>query len=75
MTVAETRIPEGLTRRGGPFVPESDGRRRTLLTRMTDTRGHELGWIGLTVAGDAEPPAPEPIRAAILRMTRPDEEA
>jgi ABC-type sugar transport system ATPase subunit len=75
VSVHETRIPEGIRRRGDGFVAEGDGSRGTLLTRMTDTRGHDLGWIGLTLAGNVKPPDPGPIRDRVRRLTRPDEES
>ena len=71
----ETRIPEALHRRGEDFVAEPDGSRRTLLTQMTDRRGHDLGWIGLTLPGSAAPPAAEAIRARVHRLTHETEEA
>ena len=75
VSVHETRIPEGIRRRGDGFVAEGDGSRGTLLTRMTDTRGHDLGWIGLTLAGNVKPLDPGPIRDRVRRLTRPDEES
>ncbi len=59
---AETRIATALAAGAGAFVAEPDGARRTLLVRVESHRGHQLGWIGLTVAG-AAPPDP----AAIAR--------
>jgi ABC-type sugar transport system ATPase subunit len=56
----ETRIATALAAAPGDFVAEPDGRRRTLLVRVESHRGHELGWIGLTVAGTA------PLNAAAL---------
>lgn len=58
----ETRIPAALGASPGRFVPEADGARRTLLVQVQSHRGHELGWIGLTVAGHDAPDA-----AAIAR--------
>ena len=58
----ETRIATALSAQPGGFVAEPDGARRTMLVRVESHRGHELGWIGLTVAG-AAPPDP----AAIAR--------
>jgi ABC-type sugar transport system ATPase subunit len=47
----ETRIAAALAAQQNDFVPEPDSPRRTLLVRVESHRGHELGWIGLTVAG------------------------
>ena len=54
---AETRIAAALAAPPGAFVPEPDGARATLLTRVRGHRGHDLGWIGLTVPGHATPDA------------------
>jgi ribose transport system ATP-binding protein/rhamnose transport system ATP-binding protein len=61
--VGSTRIPAALARRAGQFVPEADGRLSTLLVPIRSSRGHELGWIGLTLpGGDTTPPADGIIR-------------
>ena len=62
---AETRIATALAADAGGFIAEPDGARRTLLVRVESHRGHELGWIGLTVAGAA---AADP--AVIARRVR-----
>ncbi len=59
---AETAIPEALTRRDPGFVTESTGL-STLLVPMRNKRGHDLGWIGLTL--DAGRPLPD--TAEIIR--------
>ncbi len=53
----ETRIAAALRTRAPHFVAESDSTRSTLLVPRQSHRGHDLGWIGLTVTGTA-PPAP-----------------
>jgi ribose transport system ATP-binding protein/rhamnose transport system ATP-binding protein len=53
----ETRIPTALDDPPGGFVAEADGARSTLLVRVQSHRGHDLGWIGLTVPGRATPDA------------------
>jgi ribose transport system ATP-binding protein/rhamnose transport system ATP-binding protein len=53
----ETQIAAALAAPSDGFVAEPDGSRRTLLVRVQSHRGHELGWIGLTVAGAAPPDA------------------
>jgi ribose transport system ATP-binding protein/rhamnose transport system ATP-binding protein len=58
----DTRIATALAGPPGGFLAEPDGLHRTLMVRVESHRGHELGWIGLTVAGQA-PPDP----AAIAR--------
>jgi ribose transport system ATP-binding protein/rhamnose transport system ATP-binding protein len=54
---AETGIAAALAAPPGTFVREPDGARGTLLVRVRSPRGHDLGWIGLTVPGHATPDA------------------
>jgi ribose transport system ATP-binding protein/rhamnose transport system ATP-binding protein len=66
-TMAETAIPASLQRRDSGFVAEADGR-QTLLVPIKGRRGHDFGWIGLTLPrGGATPPA-EALRARITTM-------
>jgi ABC-type sugar transport system ATPase subunit len=53
----ETRIATALRAKSGKFVAEPDGARSTLLVPLQSHRGHDLGWIGLTVPGTATPDA------------------
>lgn len=69
----ETAIPAALRTRSDSFTPDAD--RRTLLTQMTDRRGHDLGWIGLTFDADATLPDATAIRAEVAALTRAQEEA
>jgi ABC-type sugar transport system ATPase subunit len=48
-TILETSIPLALQKEAEGFVREADGHRVTLLTQVHGRRGHELGWIGLTL--------------------------
>jgi ABC-type nitrate/sulfonate/bicarbonate transport system ATPase subunit len=70
----ETRIPAALgttsTARSEAFVAEPDGSRRTLLAQVRSHRGHDLGWIGLTVTGTATPHAAEIVRRMQDVITR-----
>jgi ABC transporter len=65
----ETRIPVALVAsqdvRPVAFVADQDGGCSTLLTQVQSHRGHDLGWIGLTVAGAV---TPDP--AAIVRRVQ-----
>jgi ribose transport system ATP-binding protein/rhamnose transport system ATP-binding protein len=61
----ETRIAAALRAPPGGFVAEPDGGRATLLVHLTSHRGHDLGWVGLTVPGGRSPDA-----AAISRRVR-----
>jgi len=53
-TIGATAIPAALGARRDGFVTEADGERRSLLVPITGRRGHDLGMIGLTVAGRAK---------------------
>jgi ribose transport system ATP-binding protein/rhamnose transport system ATP-binding protein len=66
--LAETLIPEALTQREPIFVAEQDRSRTTLLIPMRSVRGHDLGWVGLSLSPDSELPAPESIKARIETM-------
>tara|TARA_R110002073_G_scaffold21619_9_gene76046 strand:- start:193 stop:2097 length:1905 start_codon:yes stop_codon:yes gene_type:complete len=72
--VEDTGIPAALAARDTGFVPEQDGRSSTLLVQMTDRRGHDLGWIGLTVSGDRPLPPLDKITAQVRNLTRMDGE-
>ena len=63
-----TRIPEALRLREPIFVPEPDGSRTTLVVPMTSPRGHDLGWVGLSLPIDRPLPAPETIKTRIDTM-------
>lgn len=63
-----TRIPEALRLREPIFVAEPDGSRTTLVVPMTSPRGHDLGWVGLSLPTDRPLPAPETIKSRIDTM-------
>ncbi|WP_119269001.1 sugar ABC transporter ATP-binding protein [Taklimakanibacter deserti] len=71
----ETAIPAALEERKPGVVTEKDGR-STLLTRMSNRRGHDLGWIGLSLPPGAKLPDHESLadRMAGLITSRQDEE-
>jgi len=75
VAAGETPIPIGIQGRGTDFVTEPGGTRQTLFTQITDKRGHDLGWIGLTIAGNIPPPDAETIRAQVRALTRLNEES
>jgi ribose transport system ATP-binding protein len=68
-TIQSTTIPQALVRREADFVAEADGSRSTLLVPMRSHRGHDLGWIGLTLPASAEVPPVETIRREINFMS------
>ncbi len=69
-----TAIPRALLTRGAKFVSDDSGT-STLLIQMTDRRGHDLGWIGLTlVTGALLPPVAE-IADQIRKLNSTEERA
>ena len=61
--IAASTIPAALRARADGFVVD-DGR-ATLLIQVRSHRGHELGWIGLSLAHGRARPEPGPIRDRI----------
>jgi ABC-type sugar transport system ATPase subunit len=64
----ETRIARAITARTADFIAEPDGL-RSLVTQMTDRRGHDLGWIGLTLPAAATLPDPAALRRRVQTLT------
>jgi ribose transport system ATP-binding protein/rhamnose transport system ATP-binding protein len=58
-------IAAALHARTEGFVADAHGSRATLLTQVRSHRGHDLGWIGLSLPARAELPDPAPIRDRI----------
>jgi ABC-type sugar transport system ATPase subunit len=50
------------------FVREADGSRQTLVVPVKSQRGHDMGAIGITLAGTATAPPPEAIRERVQRF-------
>jgi len=71
----ETPIPNALAELKPAAVEETDGR-STLLARLSNRRGHELGWVGLSMPPGKKLPDPEALsaRMASLFETTRDEE-
>ncbi|PRH86167.1 sugar ABC transporter ATP-binding protein [Labrys okinawensis] len=63
--LAATRIATALVAREPIFVPEADGSCSTLLLPIVSPRGHDLGWVGLTLPQGATLPSPEIIRSHV----------
>ncbi len=66
---SETLIPEALDRRQPVFVTEKDGARTTMLMQMTSGRGHDFGWIGLTLAGAGSRPPEDTVRRHVEKLS------
>jgi ribose transport system ATP-binding protein/rhamnose transport system ATP-binding protein len=66
--VHETTIPNSLLRRAADFVTEPDGSRKTMLVPITGRRGHDFGWIGLTLPGDKAPPQAASVQQRVASL-------
>jgi ABC-type sugar transport system ATPase subunit len=64
-TFAQTRIATALWRREPVFVAEPGDIRSTILMPLKSSRGHDFGWIGLTIEGKVEPHATDTIRGRV----------
>ncbi|MBC7736435.1 MAG: sugar ABC transporter ATP-binding protein [Candidatus Saccharibacteria bacterium] len=70
----DSAIPTALAARADAFVMEPGGARQTLLSQMKDTRGHDLGWIGVTLPGDRSPPDASAIKARVQAIVHAKQE-
>jgi ABC-type sugar transport system ATPase subunit len=66
--VAETLIPQALRQRALGFVMEEKATRATLMTPIRTSRGHELGWVGLSLPTSSRLPSPEAIQHRIDKL-------
>jgi ribose transport system ATP-binding protein/rhamnose transport system ATP-binding protein len=67
-SLRDTEIPASLLQRRSDFVAEADGRRTTMLVPLTSKRGHDFGWIGLTLPAGAQTPPAAAVRERIGAM-------
>ena len=67
---AQTHIPSALARREAGFVTDTASGRATLLTQMRSARGHDFGWVGISLPDGVPLPAPETIRSHIDAMAK-----
>jgi len=65
--LGETAMPAALGARASGFVAEADGR-STLLARLSNRRGHDLGWIGLSLPPGAAIPDPDALAARMATL-------
>ena len=70
-TFAETRIPYALTAREQTFVVEPDETRTTILIPIISARGHDLGWVGLSLLTTQNLPPARSIRARTKTKVAP----
>lgn len=68
----ETKISYALKQQSDDFVREPESDIATLLVPMRNKRGHDLGWIGLSVNPDAPLPDRQQIISQISDMTDAD---
>jgi ribose transport system ATP-binding protein/rhamnose transport system ATP-binding protein len=68
---AETPISQALQQRDDGFV--SDGAHNTLLVPMRNRRGHDLGWVGLTLHAGQTLPDAASITARVGALVATDE--
>ncbi len=65
---AATRITHALAACAEGFVAEPDGERTTLIVQVQSHRGHDLGWIGLTLGRNSALPAATAVRNQIREL-------
>ena len=73
--VQETPIPAALGGRASGVTTEEDGR-STLLMRLSNRRGHDLGWIGLSLPPGVSIPDAEALSArmaTLFETSKPEE--
>jgi ABC-type sugar transport system ATPase subunit len=59
-TLSDTQIPTALSTKSQEFVAETERPLATLLRSVRSSRGHDMGWIGVTLDGRSPlPPARE----------------
>jgi ABC-type sugar transport system ATPase subunit len=66
--IDDTRIPEALRAKSQEFVVETESRLATLLLSVHSSRGHDLGWVGITVDGRSPLPSATILRDRIGRF-------
>jgi ribose transport system ATP-binding protein/rhamnose transport system ATP-binding protein len=67
-SVQETSIPASLARRESAFVAEPDGSRTTMLVPVTSRRGHDFGWIGLTLPANGNTPPAAAVKDRVTSL-------
>lgn len=63
--ISESLIGVALQAPAHGFVHEPDGSRQTLIVPVSSQRGHDMGAVGITLAGSAPTPSPEAIRLKV----------
>lgn len=68
----ETPIRAALEARVEGFTPETDGQRLTFLKQMVNRRGHDLGWIGLSLPASGDRPDTDKLARRVASLTETD---
>jgi ABC-type sugar transport system ATPase subunit len=63
--ISDTRIPAALGSRSDALVLEAENQLGTLLLSVRSGRGHDMGWIGVTLDGRSPLPSAEQLRGRI----------
>ena len=63
--IDDTRIPMALRAKSEEFVLESENQLATLLLSVRSSRGHDMGWIGITLDNRSSLPPAWQVRSRI----------
>jgi ribose transport system ATP-binding protein len=63
--ISDTRIPAALNTKTNEFVVEPENQLATMLLSVRSNRGHDMGWIGVTVPADAPRPQAQDVQSRI----------
>jgi ABC-type multidrug transport system ATPase subunit len=73
--ISDTRIPAALNTKTNEFVVEPENQLATLLLSVRSSRGHDMGWIGVTLPAQAPRPQASEVQnrieTLVSRLTKP----
>jgi ribose transport system ATP-binding protein/rhamnose transport system ATP-binding protein len=73
--ISDTRIPAALNTKTNEFVVEPENELATLLLSVRSSRGHDMGWIGVTLPAHAPRPQARDVQnrieTLVSRLTKP----
>jgi ribose transport system ATP-binding protein/rhamnose transport system ATP-binding protein len=64
-SIDDTRIPAALNTKSTEFVVDSEHALATLLLSVRSNRGHDMGWIGVTLPAHSPRPSALDVRSRI----------
>jgi len=74
--IDDTQIRDALHTRSQEFVLEKENQLATLLVSVRSSRGHDMGWVGITLDQHSSLPSAQSVRERIEsfldRLTKPD---